>query len=49
MLNEPDKEASAAALEVRCYFVRNRNALAVRANFGELYTEYRVRSVKAKA
>lgn len=27
-------------MEVRSYFVRNRNALAVRGNFSELYTDY---------
>jgi molecular chaperone Hsp33 len=30
----------AAGLEVRTYFVRNRNALIARADFGELYVDY---------
>jgi molecular chaperone Hsp33 len=29
-----------AGLEVRTYFVRNRNALVARANFGDLYVDY---------
>lgn len=33
---EPDSEA----IEVRCYFVRERNALAVRASFSPMYTDY---------
>jgi molecular chaperone Hsp33 len=33
-------EAAAPGLEVRSYFVRGRNALAARAEFGELYVDY---------
>jgi len=37
--NIPDDDAS-ADIEVRCYFVRGRNALAVRADFGPLYLDH---------
>ena len=40
MLNDPDKESENVPIEVRCYFVRERNALAVRGQFGSLYTDY---------
>lgn len=40
MLNDPDKESENEPIEVRCYFVRNRNALAVRADFGTLFRDY---------
>jgi molecular chaperone Hsp33 len=40
MLNSPDKEAEQEAIKVHCYFVRHRNALAVRAQFSELYTDF---------
>lgn len=38
--NEQPEPASASGLEVRTYFVRGRNALVARADFGELYVEY---------
>ena len=31
---------TASLLEVRCYFVRHRNALLVRANFSPLFVDY---------
>lgn len=40
MLNDPDKQAENTPLEVRCYFVRHRNALVTRAQFGQLYMDY---------
>lgn len=40
MLNDPDKESENEPIEIRCYFVRGRNALAVRGDFGPLYTDY---------
>lgn len=40
MLNDPDKEAAAEPIEVRCYFVRQRNALVVRGQFTAVYTDY---------
>ena len=40
MLNEPAKESENAPIEVRCYFVRERNALAVQAEFSPLYVDY---------
>jgi len=40
MLNDPAKEASLEPIEVRCYFVRERNALAVRGEFSSIYTDY---------
>jgi len=40
MLNDPEKEAEAESIEVRCYFVRGRNALAVRGQFTPIYTDY---------
>ena len=33
MLNDPSKEAENEPIEVRCYFVRERNALLVRGIF----------------
>src|SRR6059036_2623445 len=33
-------ESEAEGLEVRTYFVRERNALVARADFGELYVDY---------
>jgi molecular chaperone Hsp33 len=35
-----DSNETPAGLEVRTYFVRNRNALVARADFGELYVDY---------
>lgn len=40
MLNEPDKQSENEPVEVRCYFVRERNALLVRAQFTPLFTDY---------
>src|SRR6056297_1594322 len=40
MLNDPDKEAAPEPIEIRCYFVRERNALAVRGEFSSIYTDY---------
>lgn len=40
MLNDPAKESEAEPIEIRCYFVRERNALLVRGQFSELYTDY---------
>lgn len=36
----PDEDPSTTGLEVRTYFVRGRNALLARADFGELYVDY---------
>ncbi|RYD35110.1 MAG: disulfide bond chaperone [Verrucomicrobiaceae bacterium] len=38
-MNVPSAEA-ASKLDVRCYFVRKRNALAVRANFSGMFMDY---------
>ncbi len=40
MENEPTIEPEDEAIEVRCYFVRERNALLVRASFTPIYTDY---------
>ncbi len=40
LLNDPNKQSRNTPLEVRCYFVRHRNALVVRAEFSPLYTDY---------
>lgn len=40
MLNDPDKSSENEPIEIRCYFVRGRNALVVRGDFGSLYTDY---------
>ncbi len=40
MLNDPEKVAEEEPIQVRCYFVRERNALLVRAQFTDLYTDY---------
>ena len=40
MLNDPTKEAANEPIEIRCFFVRERNALLVRGDFGPLYTDY---------
>ena len=39
-MNEPEKSLEETGLEVRSYFVRGRNALITRADFGELYVDY---------
>ncbi|MEQ1839204.1 MAG: Hsp33 family molecular chaperone HslO [Verrucomicrobiales bacterium] len=40
MLNDPTKVSENEAIEVRCYFVRKRNALLVRGDFGTIYRDY---------
>ncbi len=40
MLNDPAKESDAEPVEVRCYFVRERNALLVRGDFSPVYTDF---------
>ncbi len=40
MLNDPTKAAVNEAIEVRCHFVRERNALLVRGDFAPLYTDF---------
>ncbi|MEM7600607.1 MAG: Hsp33 family molecular chaperone HslO [Verrucomicrobiota bacterium] len=40
MENKTNFEPENEAIEVRCYFVRERNALAVRASFTPIYTDY---------
>lgn len=40
MPDAPDSTIHNAAIQVHCYFVRHRNALAVRAQFNELYTDF---------
>ncbi|MEM9015860.1 MAG: Hsp33 family molecular chaperone HslO [Verrucomicrobiota bacterium] len=40
MLNDPTKEAVAESVEIRCYFVRGRNALVARGEFSPIYTDY---------
>lgn len=40
MLNDPAKESENDPIEIRCYFVRERNALVVRADFGVIYRDY---------
>lgn len=40
MLNDPNKESENEPIEVRSYFVRGRNALAVRAEFSDIYRDY---------
>jgi molecular chaperone Hsp33 len=39
-VNESDSSRAQVGLEVRSYFVRGRNALLTRADFGELYVDY---------
>ncbi|CAN5486067.1 hypothetical protein BH23VER1_BH23VER1_06700 [soil metagenome] len=36
----PPEKAEPSPVEVRCYFVRGRNALAVRADFGPIYMDH---------
>lgn len=40
MLNNPEKESDPEPMEVRCYFVRERNALLVRGEFSPVYTDF---------
>ena len=40
MSDDPDKDAVPEAIEIQCYFVRERNALLVRGDFSPLYTDY---------
>lgn len=40
MSNDSPSASDPEFIEVRCYFVRNRNALAVRGSFSEIYTDY---------
>ena len=40
MRNDPAKESETESIEVRCYFVRDRNALLVRGDFSPIYTDY---------
>ena len=40
MLNDPAKESENIPIEIRCYFVRERNALLTRGQFGSLYMDY---------
>ena len=39
-MNDPESQSPETGLEVRSYFVRGRNALLTRADFGELYVDY---------
>jgi len=40
MSDDPDKDAVPEAIEIQCYFVRERNALLVRGDFSQIYTDY---------
>jgi len=40
MPNDPENEAETEAIEIRCYFVRERNALLVRGDFAPIYTDF---------
>jgi molecular chaperone Hsp33 len=40
MSKTPDLSPDCAAIEVRCYFVRERNALLIRAQFSELFADH---------
>jgi molecular chaperone Hsp33 len=40
MLNDPTKISENEPIEVRCYFVRKRNALLVRSDFCTIYRDY---------
>ena len=40
MLNDPAKESETESIVIRCYFVRERNALLVRSQFTPIYTDY---------
>ncbi len=40
MPNDPAEEATDEAVDIRCYFVRERNALLVRGDLSPLYTDY---------
>ncbi len=39
-MNQPENFPAETGLEVRSYFVRGRNALVTRADFGDLYVDY---------
>ena len=39
-MNDPENTRPEGGLEVRSYFVRGRNALLTRADFGDLYVDY---------
>ncbi|HSI13364.1 MAG TPA: Hsp33 family molecular chaperone HslO [Chthoniobacter sp.] len=39
-MNDPKQSTDETGLEVRSYFVRGRNALVTRADFGDLYVDY---------
>lgn len=39
-MNDPENTRTEGGLEVRSYFVRGRNALLTRADFGDLYVDY---------
>jgi len=40
MLNDPEKQSENESIDIRSYFVRERNALLVRGQFSSLYTDY---------
>ena len=40
MSDDPDKDDVPEAIEIQCYFVRERNALLVRGDFSPIYTDY---------
>lgn len=40
MLNDSETQDGTIPIEIRCYFVRERNALAVRGEFSALYTDF---------
>lgn len=40
MKNTPSQDPGPEPVEIQCYFVRERNALAVRGRFSPLYTDY---------
>ncbi|MDF1823270.1 MAG: Hsp33 family molecular chaperone HslO [Verrucomicrobiales bacterium] len=48
MDEEPMLEPENEAIEVKCYFVRERNALAVRASFTPVYTDYYIHLMEHK-
>ena len=39
-MDNPENDSAEGFVEVRCYFVRERNALAVRADFGSIYVDH---------
>ncbi len=48
MKNTPSADPGPEPIEVRCYFVRERNALAVRGQFSPLYTDYYIHLLEHK-